>query len=194
MKREFLEKLGISKELIDQIVAEHGKGVETAKAAATTAATEAESLKAQLAQRDKDIAELKKGAEGNEGLKKQFDDLQAKHKEETEALTKQVEEARLTAAIKLAVATTAHDPDILAAQIDRTKITLNADGTVKMGLDEQVKALKTGKPFLFKDDAGGGGKGKPKSGEPGPSGDDPPKAGEPSEAELNAVFGLTQEG
>ena len=32
MKREFLEKLGFEKEMVDQIIGGHGKGVESRKA------------------------------------------------------------------------------------------------------------------------------------------------------------------
>ena len=49
----------------------------------------------------------------------------------------------------MAVSASAQDSDLVAGLLDRTKLILGDDGKVT-GLDEQVKALKESKPFLFK--------------------------------------------
>lgn len=56
---------------------------------------------------------------------------------------------KLTNAIKMAIDSSAQDSDLVAGLVDRKKLILGEDGKVT-GLDEQVKALKESKPFLFK--------------------------------------------
>ena len=51
--------------------------------------------------------------------------------------------------IKMAISSTAQDSDLVAGLVDRNKLILGEDGKVA-GLEEQVKALKESKPFLFK--------------------------------------------
>lgn len=66
-------------------------------------------------------------------------------------------ELRLATAVKLALAGKVHDPDIVAGLLDKTKIELDDNGSVKAGLDDQIKALKTSKAFLFvSEDKGAG--------------------------------------
>lgn len=84
---------------------------------------------------------------------------------------KQLEELKLTTAIKLAIGDSAHDADLVSGLVDKSKLLLGDDGKVT-GLEEQVKALKEGKAFLFKDSTpaaarqGSGKTGyKPKAGE-----------------------------
>ena len=49
----------------------------------------------------------------------------------------------------MAVAASAQDSELVAGLLDRNKLILGDDGKIT-GLDEQVKALKESKPFLFK--------------------------------------------
>jgi chromosome segregation ATPase len=184
MKREFLEKLNIEKEVIDKIMAEAGKDVEALKSQVETLKTSETGLKEQITQRDKDLSELKKSAGDSADLKTQYEELQTKYKAETKALSDKITDTQLSAAIKVAVAGIAHDPDLMVSQIDKSKITIGEDGNVKMGLAEQIKALQKDKAFLFKTETG-----VPSGGKPGPTGDDPPETG-PSETDLNAVFGI----
>ena len=82
-----------------------------------------------------------------------------------------MKELKLTTAIKLAIGDSAHDADLVSGLVDKSKLLLGDDGKVT-GLEEQVKALKEGKAFLFKDSTpaavrqGSGKNGyKPKAGE-----------------------------
>src|SRR5690606_24724391 len=52
-------------------------------------------------------------------------------------------------AIKLAVAGDAHDPDLVATLLDKSKIEVDEEGNIKAGLDDQLKALRESKAFLF---------------------------------------------
>lgn len=120
-------------------------GKEKFDAAETTIAD----LKKQLADRDKDIAALKKSAGDNEELKKQLEELQAKYKADTEAFNAKLKENALNAAIDLAI-TKARGKNVTAvkALIDKSKLTLKDDGTVD-GLAEALEAIKKSDGYLF---------------------------------------------
>lgn len=152
MKREFLEGMGFEKDAIDKIMAEHGKTVESQKNKVTDLTASLEDVKKQLDQRDKDLKELKKQAEGNEDLKKKLDDLETQYKTDKEAYENKIKETQLSSALKLALAGKVHDADLVANLIDKAKIELGEDGSVKKGLDEQIKDLQTSKSFLFVED------------------------------------------
>lgn len=112
------------------------------------------------AEKDRDkvsdqLEEVKKSAGDNEALKKQIDTLQAENKAAKEKYESDAKELRLSTALKLALAGKVHDPDIVAGLIDKAKVELDDAGSVKAGLDDQIKALQTSKAFLFvPEDAG----------------------------------------
>ena len=107
------------------------------------------SLAEQIAERDKQLKDLKKSVGDNEGLRKQIEDLQKANKEQKDAFDNQTKALRLDTAIKLAIADSAQDADIVSGLIDKNKLILGEDGKVT-GLTEQVEALKKDKAFLFK--------------------------------------------
>ncbi|MFS8534850.1 MAG: phage scaffolding protein [Limnochordales bacterium] len=111
---------------------------------------------AALQERDRQLAELKKAAGDSEALKKQIEELQEANKKATQEYEAKLNELRIATAVKLAVAGDAHDPDIVLHLLDRSKIVLNEDGSIKAGLDEQLKTLRETKPFLFKQQEGSG--------------------------------------
>lgn len=149
MKREFLEGLGLDKEKIDSIMAEHGKSVETHKSKQTEVSTSLEDLKKQLADRDKDLKDLKKKAEGSEELQTKFTELETKYNQEKADFETKLKDTQLSSALKLALAGKVHDTDLVTGLIDKSKIELGTDGNVTKGLDEQIKELQTSKSFLF---------------------------------------------
>ncbi|MBY0122162.1 phage scaffolding protein [Bacillus sp. S/N-304-OC-R1] len=149
MKREFLEGLGLDKEKIDSIMAEHGKTVESHKSKQADLSTSLEDLKKQLEQRDKDLKELKKQAEGSEDLQKKLADLQKQYDDDKTNYETKLKETQLTSALKLALTGKVHDADLVTGLIDKTKIELGEDGNVTKGLDEQIKTLQESKSFLF---------------------------------------------
>lgn len=122
-------------------------------------------LKKTLSERDSQMEELKKTSGNNEELQKKIEELQAGNKAEAEKHEKEIKDLRLTSAIKLALSGKVHDEDMAAALFDREKLVLTADGKVS-GLEEQIKAIRENKAFLFKD-AGSynpaGGSGVPKN-------------------------------
>ena len=75
MKRQFLEELGIEKENVDKIMAEHGKSIKADNEVLTEleeAKTTAETLQNQLEERDNDLKELKEQATSSEDLEEKL--------------------------------------------------------------------------------------------------------------------------
>lgn len=99
----------------------------------------------------KDLETAKANAGDNEELKKQLDDAIQKQKDDKKAFDDQMKELKISNAIKLSIADTAQDADLVAGLIDKSKLILGDDGKVT-GLDEQIKTLKKDKAFLFKEE------------------------------------------
>ena len=99
MKRETLEKLGLTKEQLDSVMAEYGKDVEASNAKiatleqdAATAKTTIDGLKQQISQRDTDIEGLKKSAGTADELTGRLNALQEKYNADTKKLNEQLSE------------------------------------------------------------------------------------------------------
>lgn len=148
MKREFLEKYGLAKEQIDEILNENGNDINKVKSDAETLKTQVDEYKEQLTQRDADIAELSKQTGNSAELQTKLTDLQTKYDTETKELNDKVAETARTSAIELEL-TKVGAKNIKAAKalldLDKLEVT---DGGVK-GLAEQVKALQESDGYLF---------------------------------------------
>lgn len=110
-----------------------------------------------LKDRDKQLEDLKKSSGDSEALKQQIEKLQGENKAAQEKYEADMKELRLGTAVKLALTGKVHDPDIVASLLDKTKIELDDSGSVKGGLEDQIKALQTSKGFLFVPEDNGGG-------------------------------------
>lgn len=108
-------------------------------------------LRKQLADRDKDIATLKKSAGDNEALTKQLGDLQIKYKTDTDVLQNKISQNALNAALDLGIAKAnavkKFDVDLIdKANNEYNKLTDHGkhivDPTLKTKLDEVIKALR----------------------------------------------------
>ncbi len=150
MKREELEKLGITeKETIDAILNINSSDIGKAKGDVEAKETELTELKGQLADRDKDIAELSKQTGNSAELQTQLQELQDKYKMETEALTAKVTETKRDSAIELGlIKAGARNVKAAKALLDLEKLELGEDGNLK-GLEDQVKALNESDSYLF---------------------------------------------
>ncbi|MEE4561561.1 phage scaffolding protein [Paenibacillus polymyxa] len=106
------------------------------------------------AEKDRDsvggqLEELKKSAGVSEELKTQIEKLQGENKATKDQYEAKLKEMSLNTALKLALNGQAHDPDIVASLIDKSKIELDDNGAVKGGLDDQLTGLRESKGFLF---------------------------------------------
>ena len=149
MKREFLEGLGLEKEVIDKIMTENGNDINKSKADYDEVKTQLDTANKTIKERDKQIEGLKKV--DAEALQAEITKLQEENKEATKKYQSDLKEIKLTNAIKLAIAGKVHDEDMAASLFDKSKLVLTDEGKVA-GLDEQLEVIKKDKGFLFKTD------------------------------------------
>ena len=151
MKRKFLEDLGLTKEQIDNVMAENGKDIEAEKEKAATTTAELEDVKNQLKEANSTITDLKKNNVDNEALQtkvKEYEDTIKNQKADYEA---KVRNLTLDSAIEKALNNAnAKHGDLLSSKIDREKLVIDNDGKVT-GLDEQIKGLKDNYKDLFEE-------------------------------------------
>lgn len=149
--KELLQEKGVADDVIQSVVAaaeEKMKGF-IPKHRFDEVNEAKKQLEAELKDRDKQLADLKKAAGDNEELKQQIEQLQQENKEKEQSYQAKIRDMAVTTAIKLAVAGEAHDPDLVASLIDKTKIEVDEQGQIKSGLDDQLEALREEKSFLF---------------------------------------------
>lgn len=109
-------------------------------------------LKADVQTRDSQLEELKK-AGSVEDLQKQLNEAQEANKNAQKEYDEKIADMKFNAAIEKALADSLH-PDLIAKQIDKSKLKLNKDDTID-GLDDQVKTLKETYKDMFKPDKKG---------------------------------------
>lgn len=149
MKRKFLEDLGLTKEQIDDVMAENGKDIEAEKGKAATTTAELEDVKEQLKEANLTITDLKKNNSDNESLQtkvKEYEDTIKTQKADYEA---KVRNLTLDSAIEKALSSAgAKHIDLLSTRIDREKLKIEEGGKVT-GLDEQIASYKESYKDLF---------------------------------------------
>ena len=153
MKKEDFVALGIADDLAEKAAgasAEELKGY-VPKDRFEEVNTEKNQLKTAKKKAEDDLEELKKSAGDNEDLKNQITRLQNEAKQKDSDHAAEIKALKESYAIRQAIAGTAQDVDLVAGLIDQEKLILGGDGKLT-GLEEQVKALKEGKPFLFKEE------------------------------------------
>ena len=155
MKRDFLEGLDLgqgvklSKEVIDTIMTENGRDIETHKNAATQLTTERDGLKAQL---DTANTEIKSYKDMDvEGIKQKATEWETKYNTDTTALKNQLETTNYGFAVKDAVAglkfTSESARKAFIADLTAKKLPLQ-EGKL-LGLDDFKKEYQTGDPNAF---------------------------------------------
>ena len=175
MKRKFLEDLGLEKEAIDKIMAENGNDVNAAKADYDALKQQLEAANTQVQERDGQLEQLKNATGDVEAMKQQIATLQAENKTAKEKYEADLKDLKLSAAIKMALGNSAHDAELVAGLFDKAKLILSEDGQVT-GLEDQLKAIKKEKAFLFKEE-----KQQIKGGKPAEGRGTPPADKKPSE-------------
>ena len=163
MKKEEFVALGISADLAEKAAAasaEELKGF-VPKNRFDEVNEEKKNLQTAKKKAEDDLEALKKTAGSNEELTKQITELQEAAKQKDAEYAAQIKAMKLSNAIRLGI-TDAQDAELVAGLVDQTKVILGDDGKVT-GLEEQLKALRESKPFLFKakepDKGGKGGAG-----------------------------------
>lgn len=151
-KQQFLD-LGLTEEQATKAEAESKKELEAyvAKTRFDEVNNSKKDLEKTVKERDTQLETLKKSTGDNEELKKQIETLQEDNKKKDDDYQAQIKELQISNAIKLAISDKAQDADLVASLFDKSKLILGDDGKVT-GLEEQLKVIQEGKPFLFKED------------------------------------------
>ena len=151
MRREEFEALGIEKSLAEKAAEASKKELEgyVSKEEYDAEQQKCTQLESTVSDYEKQLDTLKTAAGDNEELKQQITTLQEQNKQKDTEYKKELDALKMTNAIKMAIAVTAQDSDIVAGLVDRNKLILSDDGKVT-GLEEQLKTIKESKPFLFK--------------------------------------------
>ncbi|WP_432368798.1 phage scaffolding protein [Staphylococcus chromogenes] len=107
---------------------------------------EIKDLKAEINNRDEQIAKLEQSAKDESEIQKELEQV----KQANADWQNKYQESQLNNAIKLAVAKDANDANDVLLMLDKSNLELQEDGNVK-GLEDAVKALEESKPYLFAD-------------------------------------------
>lgn len=151
MTQEEFEALGIDKSLAKKAAEASARELEGYVTKDSYGETEQKCTQLETTVNDykNQLDTLKATAGDNEALKQQIADLQAQNQKKDTEHQKELNDLKLTNAIKMAISASAQDSDLVAGLVDRNKLILGENGKVT-GLDDQVKSLKESKPFLFK--------------------------------------------
>ncbi|MFD2703807.1 phage scaffolding protein [Paenibacillus shunpengii] len=149
--KKLLEGLGLSGDAVTSIVDGVTKNYEgyVPKHRFDEVNTAKKQLEKDLKDRDDQLTELQKSAGDNQTLKDQITKLQEENKAAADKYAADVADLKLSTALKTALHGKVHDPDIVATLLDKTKIEIAEDGSIKAGFDDQLKSLQESKAFLF---------------------------------------------
>ena len=167
--KEILKKAGIEEGKLDSVIGDINKELPKyfiPKDKYNEVAEAKKKLEADIAERDKQLEDLKKAAGTSEELKKQIEQLQAENQKAAEEWQAKMAQMQLDFAIEKALAAAkAKNAKAVKALLDLEKVKL--DGEQLLGLDDQLKELQKSDAYLFGE-----------SGKVG-SGTNPPGAGSP---------------
>nr|DAN18342.1 MAG TPA: minor structural protein [Bacteriophage sp.] len=156
MKTEELLEIGLTEEQANKVLVINGKDIERYKKAAETAKTDLTAAQEQLAQRDKDMEELKKSAGDVDSVKQQLADLQAKYTTETERYQKQIADRDYSDAVSRAIAEKGVKFSSKAAEkafiADLTANRLSVKDGALDGFEHYLKAQQESDPTAFQSD------------------------------------------
>ncbi len=152
MKTQFLKDLGLEKEVIDKILAENGRDIETEKAKTTDLQTQLDTANKTIKERNKQLETLKNSTGNIEELKKQIETLQNDNKAADEEHAKEIKRIKVENALNNALsAANAKNSKAVKALLELGEdVELEEDGRIK-GLDEKIKALKKSDSYLFEE-------------------------------------------
>lgn len=182
--KDKLVKLGLSDELAQKVVDNFGDIVDGAyvtKERFNEVNKEKKTLEGTVAERDKQLEQIKKDNESNEDLKKTIQDLQQANKDAKAEADKALAAERKSNAIKLELMGKVHNPDVVMNMLKLDDIIMDeGTGKVKSGLKEALKGLQQTDSYLFIPEGDDGSKGNNQSGANAFVKGATPKDGEPS--------------
>jgi hypothetical protein len=148
MKREDLEKLGLSKEQIDSIMGLHGADIETHKTKLTEAESARDQFKTQLdaaTQQIEGFKDMKKPEE----VEAAISEWQTKLADAEKAANENLQKVKFDHALESALTgAKAKNIKAVSALLSTDALKLKEDGTIE-GLDDQLKTVKEKNDYLF---------------------------------------------
>ena len=148
MKKEQLANIGLTEDQISQVFALYGASVQKFKDDVASKESELESVRGQLTQRDKDLNDLKKKGADVEDIQQKLEDLQAKYKQDTEALEMKLADENKSRLIDAELTKAGvRDAEIFGKILNKDEISVK-DGKL-IGLTEQIEAQRAKSPYLF---------------------------------------------
>lgn len=151
MKKEDFVKIGIAEDLAakcETASLEELKGY-IPRARMNEVSEENKTLKQSVADRDRQLEELKKFGGDNAELKKQLEALQQQNAEQQKAHEAELAQLRLDNAVETALAAAgAKNVKAVRSLFDVGKLKLDDEGKVD-GLEEQISAVKKSDPYMF---------------------------------------------
>ncbi|MCD7979656.1 MAG: phage scaffolding protein [Fusobacterium sp.] len=154
MTKEILMKLGLTEEQAAKVLEAHTatiNGKYIPKERFDEVNTKKQQLETSVAERDRQLEDLKKSTGDVETLKKQIETLQNENKTKEEAYKTELSNLKKTNALDLALSgAKVKNNKAIKALLASEKIKLKDDGTLE-GLTEQLEAIKKTDAYLFEE-------------------------------------------
>ena len=148
MKKEDLIAMGLTEDQAKKVM-DSLDGNFVTKARFNEVNEENKTLKQSVADRDKQLEDLKKSSGDNAELKKQIETLQQQNADQKKAHDAEMAQLKLDNAIDAALtAAGANNIKAVRAMIDTSKMKLGEDGTVE-GLSDAIKAVQKSDSYMF---------------------------------------------
>lgn len=148
MKKEDLIAMGLTEDQAKKVM-DSLDGNFVTKARFSEVNEENKTLKQSVADRDKQLEDLKKSSGDNAELKKQIETLQQQNADQKKAHDAEMAQLKLDNAIDAALtAAGAKNIKAVRAMIDTSKMKLGEDGTVE-GLSDAIKAVQKSDSYMF---------------------------------------------
>lgn len=148
MKKEDLIAMGLTEDQAKKVM-DSLDGNFVTKARFNEVNEENKTLKQSVADRDKQLEDLKKSSGDNAELKKQIETLQQQNADQKKAHDAEMAQLKLDNAIDAALtAAGAKNIKAVRAMIDTSKMKLGEDGTVE-GLSDSIKAVQKSDSYMF---------------------------------------------
>lgn len=148
MKKEDLIAMGLTEDQAKKVM-DSLDGNFVTKARFNEVNEENKTLKQSVADRDKQLEDLKKSSGDNAELKKQIETLQQQNADQKKAHDAEMAQLKLDNAIDAALtAAGAKNIKAVRAMIDTSKMKLGEDGTVE-GLSDAIKAVQKSDSYMF---------------------------------------------
>lgn len=148
MKKEDLIAMGLTEDQAKKVM-DSLDGNFVTKARFNEINEENKTLKQSVADRDKQLEDLKKSSGDNAELKKQIETLQQQNADQKKAHDAEMAQLKLDNAIDAALtAAGAKNIKAVRAMIDTSKMKLGEDGTIE-GLPDAIKAVQKSDSYMF---------------------------------------------